>query len=192
MYFSNRACIVTVANRIDPDRLGDILQGLKSQIIENNIDLAADLPVRIVGDTYATGLCYAFKACCYVDAIAEDVIVVDDDIADVNANAKLDPDILGHIGVLFGHATLEFDRTARSIDRTGELDQHAVTGRLDYATAMRRDLEIDDGFPESLQPSQCAFFITAHEAAIACHIRSQHSRQTPFDALGSQRVPPDR
>lgn len=73
-----------VINRIGPDRIGDILQFLKSQIVEDNVDFAADLPVRIVGDANAAGLCNAFKARCDVDAVAEDIIVIDNDVADMN------------------------------------------------------------------------------------------------------------
>ncbi len=54
------------------------------------IDLAANLPVRIIRDANAARFGDAFQACCNVDAIAEDVVVVDDDIPDMNPDAEFD------------------------------------------------------------------------------------------------------
>src|SRR5271155_2505051 len=110
-----------VANRIGADRLGDILQFLQSQIIEDNVDFAANLPVRIVGDANATGLCNAFKARCDVDAVAEDIIVIDDYVADMNPDSEFDPQVIGYAGILCGHPTLDLDCAAHSIDRAGKL-----------------------------------------------------------------------
>jgi hypothetical protein len=63
-------------------RFVDVLQLLRSHTIENDI-LAADLSVRIMGDADASGLCDSFQPRGYIDAIAEDSVVVDDDVADV-------------------------------------------------------------------------------------------------------------
>ena len=60
------------------------------------IDLAANLPMRIVGDADAARFGNSFKACCDVDPIAEDIVVVDDDVANVNTDTKLDPEFGGH------------------------------------------------------------------------------------------------
>ena len=73
----------------------------------------------------------AFQARGDVDAITEDIVVIDDDVADVNADAKLDPLIVRDRSVLLGHAALDFNGTADRIYGAGKLDQHAVTGRLD-------------------------------------------------------------
>jgi hypothetical protein len=64
--------------------LGDILQRLRSQIVVDNIDLAANLPVGVIRDADATGFRDPLKARCNIDAIAKDIVVVDDDIADVD------------------------------------------------------------------------------------------------------------
>src|SRR6202023_4111261 len=104
-------------------------------VIECDIDLAANLSVCIVGDTDAAWLGYSLKARCDVDTIAEDIIVVDDDIPDMNTDAKFDPEFRRYADVLLGHLALDRHSTARCIDCAGELDQHAIPGGLDDAPA---------------------------------------------------------
>jgi hypothetical protein len=136
-----------------------------------------------------------FKFCgpsgprCDVDAVAKDIVVVDDDVADVNADPEFDPEIVRHVGVLRGHASLDFPRAVHRLHRAGELDQHAVAGGLDNAAAMRGDLRIEQRLPTPLQIGERAFFVTAHQTAVAGDIRRQHSRQPSFNALAGQKMP---
>jgi hypothetical protein len=97
------------------------------------------------------GLSNTFKAGSNVDTVTEDIIVIDDDVADVNPNTELDPDVLRHTVVLFSHATLDLDRAARCIHGAGKFHQHTVTGGLDYAAAMPSDLGIDKGLSGGLK-----------------------------------------
>src|SRR5258708_5921198 len=48
---------------------------------------------------------------------------------------------------------------------------------------------INQRFPERLELRQRAFFIAAHQTAIAGDIRGQHSRQSPFHALTTHDSP---
>jgi hypothetical protein len=66
-----------------------------------------------------------------VDAIAEDVVIVNDDVTDVDADAKLDPILGGDARITFSHTVLNVDRAAHSVDNAREFQQQAVTGRLD-------------------------------------------------------------
>src|ERR1700687_939280 len=75
-------------------RLGNILQRLQTHIVEGNIDFAADLALGVIGDADASGFRDPFQTRGDVDAIAKNIVVVDDDVADVNADAEFDPDIL--------------------------------------------------------------------------------------------------
>src|ERR1700687_3198843 len=99
--------------------------------------------MSIIGNADAAWLSDSLKACGDVDTIAENIVVVDDDVADVNTDAKFDPEFRRHAGVLFSHLSLDFDRTARRIDSTGALDQHAVASSLEDATAVRGNPRFD-------------------------------------------------
>ena len=138
----------------------------------------------------AARFCDAFETRCNIDAVAKDIVVFDDDITDVNADAKFDPLVLRHIGILLGHAALDFDGAAYGIDGTGKLDEHAVAGILDDASAMISDFGIEKRFSESFQLRQRAFFVASHQAARARDIRRQNSRQSPLYVLAASKMPP--
>jgi hypothetical protein len=144
----------------------------------------------VVRDADAAGLCDPFKPCRNVNAVAEDVVIVEDDVTDVNANAEFDPDIPRHTRVLTGHAALYLHRATRCIDGTGELSQHAVAGGLYDAASMQCDFGIDKRLPKRLELGERTFFVSAHQKAIAGNIRRQYSRQSPLYALAAQGAPP--
>jgi hypothetical protein len=145
--------------------------------------------LRVVGDADAAGLRDPLQPRGDVDPVAKDIVVVDDDVTDMNADAEFDPVVLWHVGILPGHAALDFNRKARRIDCAGEFDQHAVAGRLDYPSAMRGDGGIDQGPSKRLQPGKRTFLVGAHETAISGDIRRQYSRKSPFHALFGQAAP---
>src|SRR5580704_9761611 len=119
--------------------------------------------MRIVRDADAAWHGDSLKARGDVDTVAENIVVVDDDVADVNADPKLYPQFRQHVGVSLNHRALDLYRAARRIDGTGELDQHAIAGGLDNATAMRGDLGIDQRFSERLELRERVFLVATHQ-----------------------------
>ena len=63
---------------------------MRTHILEGDIDLAANLALCVIGNADAARLGNPFKPRCNVDTIAEDIIVIDDDVADMDADAKVD------------------------------------------------------------------------------------------------------
>jgi hypothetical protein len=140
----------------------NVLQRLRTHIVEDDIDLPADLALRVVRDADAAGLCDPLQTRSDVDAVTEDIVIIDDNVADVNADAKFDPDILRHIGILSGHAVLDLYCASRGIDGAGKLYQHTVAGRLNYPASMCGDRGIDNRLSEGLEPGQRAFLVRTH------------------------------
>jgi hypothetical protein len=64
------------------------------------------LTLRVVRDADSAGLCDPFKPCRNVNAVAKNVIVVEDDVTDVNTDAKFNPEIQRNPCVLTGYASL--------------------------------------------------------------------------------------
>src|ERR1700682_933463 len=122
--------------------------GMPSSHWFNNI--LQDLSFYVVGNADASRLGNPFKAGGDIYTVPEDIVVVDDYVAEVNADAEFDPDILRHVGVLRGHATLDFNGTAHRIDGAGKLYQHAVASGLDDAASVGGYSGVYEGLSESL------------------------------------------
>jgi hypothetical protein len=112
---------------------------------------------------------------------SEDVAILDDDVADIDAHAKLDAPACGCGGIAGDHLLLHLDRTAYHVDDAGELGKEAVAGRLDDATPMLGDLGIDEFTANRAQRRQGALFIRAHQPRIAGDIDRQNGRQSSLD-----------
>jgi hypothetical protein len=119
----------------------------------------------------ATRLGDPFKACRDIDAIAEDIAIVNDNVADVNADAEFNPLVLRHRGILLGHAALNVNGATYRIHGASKFDQHAVTGRFDDAASMGSYRGINEGLSNSLKPSQRNLLVGTHQAAIPGDIR---------------------
>ena len=146
--------------------------------------------MSIVGNADTARFCDPFETHCNIHPITKDIVVFDDNITDVNADAKLDPLDLRYIDIVFGHAALNFDRAAYGIYDAAELDESAIPGILDDAPAMISDFWIKKRLSESSQLRQRAFFVDPYQAAGARDIRRQNSRQSPLYVLAAQDAPP--
>jgi hypothetical protein len=85
--------------------------------------------------------------------------MVEHDIADIDADAKLDPLLLWHIGIALGHAPLHIDRTTHHVHDAAELGQQAISGVLDNPPTVLGDLGIDERAQVILEPGVRALFI---------------------------------
>jgi hypothetical protein len=106
--------------------------------------------VGIVRQADAAWLCYSLQSCCDVDPVTEYIVIVDDDIADVDADPKFNSELLRHLGVLLDHFSLDVRGAAHRINCACEFDQHPVARSLDNATAVARDRGIYKSSSERL------------------------------------------
>src|SRR6202165_1718347 len=170
-------------------RSHDVFKRDLTLVVETHIDPVTDLIVNSTRDRNASRHSDAFEPRCNIDAIAEDIVVVDDDVSQMDADAELDPLGLGYLRVLVSHAALNFGGASRCIDGTGKFDQNTVASGLDDAAAMFGDCGVDKRFSESLQLRQRAFLVGTHQAAITGDISRQDSRQSPLYGLAAQDAP---
>ena len=124
-------------------RFGNILELLWPHVVVNEVGLASYLAVSVIGYTDAAHLCDPVKPCGNVDAVAENIVVVDNDIAEMNSYSEFDPLNLRHRYVPVGHYALDFFRAADCVHRAGKLNQKAIAGRLDDPAVMRGDGRIN-------------------------------------------------
>ena len=87
------ACLLRHApeiHAVDVDRAGDVLDLLRAEILEREAQLVEDLIAHDAADADSAGLGQRFEARRDIDAIAEDVVAVDDDVADIDADPKIE------------------------------------------------------------------------------------------------------
>src|SRR5258708_20580490 len=98
---------------------------------------------------------------------------VDHDDAEVEHDAKLDPLLICNIRVALGHAALHLHRAAQGVHHARKLDEDAVSGGLDDAPTVLRNLRVHQFATACLQACKSAFLVTSLESAIPGHIGAQ-------------------
>ena len=126
--------------RIDPDRLGDVLELGLAEVADREIEPPLHLPIGLLGETNRARLGGAFQTRGDVDALAHEVAVgLLDDVAEMDADAELDAAIVRHADVALDHAGLKLDRAAHRVDHAAKFGEKPVAGALDDAPAVAGD-----------------------------------------------------
>ena len=139
------------ANGKHPDRPRDVLDLLLTEVVECDFELVPDLVPHYPAEANSPWCGQTLQTGREVDAVAEDISVLDNDVALVNADPKLDPLLYGRADVSLEHATLHLDRAASGIDDAGKFDQQAVAHRLYNAAVVFLDLGIAKFAPNRSQ-----------------------------------------
>ena len=117
------------------------------------------------------------SSCPDVHAVGVDVVIPDDYIAEVDANAEFHPYFVGRRRVLDRQVLLKNNRAMNSVDGAGKLHERAVTARLDGAsTLILGDNWIEDFASQQFEPGARTGFVGPLEPAVARHVGSQYRR----------------
>ena len=147
---------------------------------DRHVEPAAHLAVGVLGEADRAGIGDPFEARRDVDAIAHQIAIAFlDDVAQMDANAKLDTALRRQAGVALDHASLNLDRAAHGVDHAAELDEAAVAGALDDAAVMQGDGRIDQIAAQRPEPRQSAILVRARQPAIANHVGDKNRRNFP-------------
>jgi len=177
---SARVRLGSLLDPVDADRPRNILDAMLAKIGEPDRQLFTDLLAHRVADTDLARCRERFDPRRHIDAVAKHVAFVDYHVAEVDADAKADALALRQIGIAVLHPPLHDDRAAHSVDDRGELDQHAVSGGLEDASAVLADQRVDQSAPMALQSGERLFLICAHQPRIFDDIGTEDGGQSPF------------
>jgi len=158
--------------------------------LEGEAELVEHMVAHRRRDADAAQLGDIFKPRRDVDAVAIDVVAIDNDIADIDPHAKFDAPIGDNLLIANGHAALHIDGTTHRIDDRGELDQHAVAGGLDDAAAMLLYLGIDQLTAMGFEAGKGALLIGRHQPRIAADVSRKDGCQFAFDLIPHARATP--
>ena len=148
--------------------------------------LPCDVLLHTARDADATRLGERLQPGRHVDAVPENVWLLDDDVADIDADSEFDALFGRHRDIALSHAALDFDGAAHGFDDAGKLGQQPVAGCLDDASAMLVDRRVDEDAQMLIQPRQRAFLVGAHKAAVTGDISREDRRQSPIHTLRRQ------
>ena len=178
------------SKRINPDRLGDVLELGRAEIDYREIEPPLDLPVGVLGKTDRARLANALDPRGDIDAVAHQIAVaLLDDVAEMNADAEFYAALRRQAGVALDEAVLHLDRAAHRVDHATEFDEAAIPGALDDSPMMRVDGGIDEIAAQPPEPRQRAVFVSARKTAVANDIRDQDRRYFAGPAHGAPSGP---
>src|ERR1700728_2580517 len=145
----------------DPDWPVYILDADVAAILEVDVDAVADALVDDRGNADAARLGERLQAGGDVDAVAVDVVALDDDVSQIDA----DPDHdfrLGRDLLLCRAGALHRERAVHRVDDASEFDDGAVTDQLHDAAVMGGDGRVEYGFPVPLQRRERRALVGPH------------------------------
>src|SRR6266699_7349550 len=106
----------TPNDAVNAHRPRDILDLLFTHIPEREVELVAHLVAHDPTDANPARLGQRFESSGDIDAIAEDVALVDDYVTKIDAYAKIDPPFGGDTDVALDHLALDLNRAAHRVD----------------------------------------------------------------------------
>ena len=126
-----------------PHRISDVLQALRTQIVEGDIDLAANLAMSVVGDADAARLSNSFEPRGDIDTVAKDIASPDHHVPDVHPDAKVDLTIRRQLMVCVRPCGLRLDGALHGIYRTCKFRQQVMSALARTADVVRRDDKLE-------------------------------------------------
>ena len=147
---------------MNADRTYDVLDRLFSQVLKPKAKLVAYLIMHDAGNQDAAGIGKPLQTRRHIDAVPENVVAIENDVADIDADAEFDALFRRDVTIAFMHTSLNVDRAAHGIDHADELHQHSISGGLHDSSAMFGDLGVDQFLAMRFQLPQRAFFVDAH------------------------------
>src|SRR5262249_11985023 len=121
----------------------DVLQLTLAHILKDHLDFPDGIFMDALRHANGAWFGQCLEARRDINAIAKDITVLNDDVALVEADAKLNTPILSFAQIALGNRALNLEGATQRRHRARELDQNAVTHELDDAALVLGDLGVD-------------------------------------------------
>ena len=173
------------SDAIDAHWPGNVLDLLLAQILEDEGQPVAHMFVHGIGDEHPAGIGQGLDPRGDIDAVAIEVVALDDHVAEIDADAQLDAVVRRDTRVLLRHCLLHRDRAAHRVDDAGKFHQHAVAGGVDDAALMLGDFRIEEFAAQRLEALEGTLLVRSHQPRVARHIGGEDRRQPALDPLAA-------
>ena len=141
-----------------------------AKVLVRHGDLVLHLVEYTAGYVDAPTLGEGLNASCDVDPVTEQVVTLDNHVAQIDSNAKLHPPILSGILIALGQVALHANSAINSVNGAWELDQEPITRRPNNPTPMLANSGVNDLLTVILELAERSCFVNAHEATVARHV----------------------
>ena len=131
----------------------------------------------ITRDAYPAWFGKFFQSRRDVDAVAVNLLIPDDNIAGIYADAELDPTVGRDACIALSQFALDIEAASYRVHGALELDEKAVAGGADQPAAVPDDFGFDQIFYIPGKAEVCALFIDPHQPGIADDIGDQDGCQ---------------
>ena len=168
---------------VGPHRARDVLDVLLASEFQGMLELAMQMIVGRAGDENPARVAQLLQAGGDVHAIAEKIAVLDDDVAQVDADPEHDATVRRNLRLMRGDLLLHRNGKGCSVHDRTELGNRAITHQFDDAAVMLGQQRIDDLAPQGLDGVERAILVTFSEAGIADDVRSHDCRQPALDLV---------
>jgi hypothetical protein len=132
-------------------------------ILEPAINPIADALVNDRGDAHAARVGERLQPRRDIDAVAINIVAVNDHVAQIDADAKLDGGCARWQDAA-GDGVLDSDGAFDGVDDAGEIDERPVANQFHDAAVVRLYRRIEELFSEILQRGKRARLVGCHEA----------------------------
>ncbi len=157
----------------------DVLHFLGADVGELHRQLVGDLFVHRARDADAADLGEPLETCCDVDAVAQQIAVALDHIADGDADAERHLPARRIRHVPGAQAFLDVDRATHGFDGAGKFGEHGITRGVEDPAAAFGD-EIVGHLAIGRQPAQRLLFVLGNQSAVAGNIGRKNRRDLAF------------
>jgi hypothetical protein len=100
----------------------NVFQHLLASIAKFGLDLASHLAERVLRDANPAWFGDTLKACRQIDSIADNIVAIDQYVAEVDADAPIHSTFAGNPSITLSHQILERNRALHGAHHRGELD----------------------------------------------------------------------
>jgi hypothetical protein len=118
------------------DRTRNVLDDLFAHVLETEAELVAHLVVNNARNHDPARISESLEPCRDVDAVTKNITAIDYNVANIDADSKLNTLVDRHLGIAIGHTALNINGAAHSVDHADELHQDPIARCLDDAAAM--------------------------------------------------------
>ncbi len=152
---------------------------MRAHVLETGFHRSDDLVVHRRRNADAAGVRQTLKPSRNIDAVAVDVIAVDDHLAEIEADSKLKPALLGQRIVALPQFALNGDGSLESGDHAAEIRQDRVSRVMHDAPAAAFDLHRHE-VEIVAENSVGARLVLPHQPAIAGDVGVEDRGQFAF------------